>query len=249
MKTEYLTNPDGLNLAYQKHDGNGPTIVFLAGHGSDMFGSKAEALAEYCISANKSFLRFDYSGHGLSDGEMMDGTISSWTNDALLMIDEKTSGDVLLVGSSLGGWIMLNVAKQRQDRITGCVGIAAAPDFTETLIWDSLSPEQQHQMEQDGFIALPNPYADEDVIYPYSLITDGRDNLLLDKPLAIDCPVILNQGMQDHEVPWQTANQIALALTSDDVTVQLVKSAGHRFSTEAEISLILRSVEDVLGRQ
>ena len=248
MKTNYLTIADGGRLAYQKLEGKGPVIVFFSGHGSDMFGSKAEALADYCHAQGQSFLRFDYTGHGLSSGAFLDGTISSWTSDALAVIDELTSGSVIIVGSSLGGWIMLNVAKQRQARIAGLIGIAAAPDFTETLIWNQLTTEQQTRMAQEGQIALPNPYADDDVIYPYALITDGRENMLLDKELAITCPIILHQGMADHEVPWQTACDIAGAVTSDDVTLNLVKASGHRFSSEPEIAMILHSVEEMLKK-
>ena len=252
MKTEFITNEDGLALAYQKYDGTGlttgPTIVFLAGHGSDMFGSKAEALAQKCQAEQRRFLRFDYSGHGLSEGQFLDGTISSWTKDALLMIDQLTTGPVILVGSSLGGWIMMNVAIARAARIAGCIGIAAAPDFTETLIWQSLTKEQQDEMAQTGQIALPNPYADEDVIYPYRLITDGRDNLLTHKQVAINCPMILHQGMADHEVPWQTACDIAGAVQSDDVTINLLKSSGHRFSQDHEIKMILASVDEMISK-
>ena len=246
MKTNYLSIADGGRLAYQKLEGSGATIVFFSGHGSDMFGSKAEALADFCKAQGRSFLRFDYTGHGLSSGAFLDGTISSWTQDALAIIDELTSGPVIIVGSSLGGWIMLNVAKQRGMRVAGLIGIAAAPDFTETLIWNALTPEQQRRMVEQGQIALPNPYADEDVIYPYQLITDGRDNLLLGKALAITCTIILHQGMADHEVPWQTACQIAEAVTSDDVRLNIVKDSGHRFSSEEEIAMIIRSVEDML---
>ena len=246
MNTTYLSIADGGRLAYQKLDGAGPCIVFLCGHGSDMFGSKAEALMAYCEERGRAFVRFDYTGHGLSSGAFLDGTISAWTNDALAILDEIVSGPVILVGSSLGGWIMLNLAKQRGERVVGCIGIAAAPDFTETLIWDSLSQAQKTKMAEEGQIALPNPYADEDVTYPYHLITDGRDNLLLDKPLGIDCAMILHQGMQDHEVPWQTALAIAEAVTSQDVQINLVKSSGHRFSSPEEIALILASVTRML---
>ena len=243
MNTTYLSIADGGRLAYQKLDGTGPCIVFLCGHGSDMFGSKAEALMDYCQTYGQAFVRFDYTGHGLSSGAFLDGTISAWTKDALAILDEVTSGPVILVGSSLGGWIMLNLAKQRGARIAGCIGIAAAPDFTESLIWDNLSDAQKASMAEDGQIALPNPYADEDVIYPYHLITDGRDNLLLDQPLGIDCPMILHQGMEDHEVPWQTAIAIAEAVSSQDVQINLMKTSGHRFSSPEEIDLILQSVD------
>ncbi|MGC6517785.1 MAG: alpha/beta hydrolase [Candidatus Puniceispirillaceae bacterium] len=248
MKTDYLDINDEIRLAYQKLDGNGPTVVFLAGHGSDMFGSKAEALACYCEKTGQAFVRFDYQGHGLSSGDMMDGTISAWTQDALAIVDMLTTGPILLVGSSLGGWIMLAVAKARASRVMGCIGIAAAPDFTERLIWQSLRPDQQEEMAATGQIALPNPYADEDVIYPYQLITDGRQNLLLDKELPIMCPVILHQGMADHEVPWQTACDIAQAVSSPDVTIHLRKDSGHRFSSESEIAQIIDSVKIMLNQ-
>ena len=248
MTTHYLDIADGNRLAYQKLDGKGPMILFLAGHGSDMFGSKAEAIAEACAKVGRGFLRFDYSGHGLSSGAFLDGTISQWTKQAHAIIDALADDRLILVGSSLGGWIMLNLAKELGDRIAGIIGIAAAPDFTETLIWNQLSDSQKQQMQQTGQIALPNPYADEDVIYPYHLITDGRENLLLNQPLSISCPMILHQGMQDHEVPWQTALSIAEAAQSDDVTINLVKSAGHRFSTDAEIAAILQSIDQMIAK-
>ena len=247
METKYLTFDDGRRLAYQLHQGTGPLIVFLSGHGSDMFGSKAEALADYCLEAGRAFLRFDYTGHGLSSGTFLDGTISSWTKDATDILEKLADDKVILVGSSLGGWIMLNLAKANPHKMAGLIGIAAAPDFTETLIWQNLSADQQEEMAQTGHIALPNPYADEDVIYPYTLITDGRDNLLLDKPLDITCPIILHQGMADREVPWQTACAIAEIVSSDNVQINLVKASGHRFSSDEEIAMIIHSLESLLA--
>ena len=250
METTFLAIGDGRKLAYQKYEASSPssypTIVFLCGHGSDMFGSKAQALASHCVAEGYGFVRFDYSGHGLSSGEFLDGTVSAWTDDAITILDELTSGPVILVGSSLGGWIMLNVARQKGAKIAGLIGIAAAPDFTQRLIWDELSQAQQEKMVEEGHIALPNPYADEDVIYPYHLITDGRDNLLLDKPLDITCPIRLLQGMADHEVPWQTASDIALAVLSDDVQITLRKDSGHRFSSDEELALIIDALEDMM---
>lgn len=245
MTASFLDIKQGRRLAYQKLEGNGIAIVFLAGHGSDMLGSKAEALYLDCQAKNRPFIRFDYSGHGQSDGEFLDGTITSWTEDAAAILEALTDGPVILVGSSLGGWIMLNLAKQLGDKIAGLIGIAAAPDFTERLIWQDLDESQREKMKSEGQIALPNPYADEDVIYPYQLITDGRRNLLLQDELAISCPIYLHQGMEDHEVPWQTAIDIAKAVTSGDVTINLIKEAGHRFSSEGEIAAILASVDNI----
>lgn len=248
MTASFLDIKQGRRLAYQKLEGTGIPIIFLAGHGSDMLGSKAEALYLDCQTKNRPFIRFDYSGHGQSDGDFLDGTISKWTEDATEIAQTLTDGPVILVGSSLGGWVMLNLAKALSSKIAGLIGIAAAPDFTETLIWNDLDDAQREKMRQEGQIALPNPYADEDVIYPYHLITDGRNHLLLNDELAISCPIILHQGMQDHEVPWQTAIDIANAVISEDVKINLIKEAGHRFSSEDEIRSIIASVDEIYAK-
>lgn len=164
------------------------------------------------------------------------------------MLDELTSGPQLLVGSSLGGWLMIRAAQDRPERVAGLVGIAAAPDFTETLIWEALTDAQKDQMKTSGQIALPNPYAPEDVVYPYHLVTDGRDNLVLTKPIGLDMPVVLLQGMADHEVPWQTALHIAEQWASDEVQVILDKAAGHRFSEDSQIEQICSVVRRLYGQ-
>ena len=158
------------------------------------------------------------------------------------MLDALTTGPQILVGSSLGGWLMVLTALQRKSRIGGMIGIAAAPDFTETLIWEALTPAQREQMKIKGQIALPNPYADEDVSYPYHLIEDGKRHLLLKKKIDLDIAVILHQGMQAGEVPWQTAIQLAEKLTSKDVQIILDKQAGHRYSEASQIDALLASV-------
>lgn len=243
-KVDYLTLPDGSKRAYLRHEGHadGPGLVFLAGHGSDMFGTKAEVLHHLAEAADIPFLRFDYFGHGLSDGMFLDGTISRWVDDCVLMLDRLTSGPQILVGSSLGGWLMIRAAQERPKTVAGLVGIAAAPDFTETLIWARLTDQQKQQMKTTGQIALPNAYAPEDVIYPYHLITDGRENLVLDTPVGLDIPLVLLQGMADHEVPWQTALSLAQAWHNDDVQIYLDKGAGHRFSEDTQIEQIRSAV-------
>ena len=155
-----------------------------------------------------------------------------------MMLDQLTTGPQILVGSSLGGWLMIRTAQERRDRIAGLVGIAAAPDFTETLIWEGLTSEQKQQMEANGQIALPNPYAPEDVIYTYHLILDGRSNLVLDRSINLDIPLTLFQGMADQEVPWQTAIQIAEKWYGEQVDVILDKQAGHRFSEDHHLQQI-----------
>lgn len=241
----YFTKPDGLKLAYQhvpaKSGVSGPGLFFLSGHNSDMFGSKAEILFSWAVENDISFTRMDYFGHGLSDGHTLDGTISQWTDDALAILDAVTTGPQIVVGSSLGGWIMLNLAVKRPTEIAGLIGIAAAPDFTERLIWDTLTDEARSTMKDTGQIAVDNPYSDEDVIYTYNLITDGREHLRLTQPIQFDGPVILHQGYADHEVPWQTALDIASALTTEDVQINIVKQAGHRFSEDAQLAMITES--------
>ena len=236
----YLNCPDGSKRAYLRHSGlkDAPGLVFFAGHGSDMFGTKADALHQMACTHNIPFLRFDYFGHGLSDGAFLDGTITKWVDDCMMMLDQLTTGPQILIGSSLGGWLMIRTAQERSNRIAGLVGIAAAPDFTETLVWETLTSEQKQQMEADGQIALPNPYALEDLIYPYHLILDGRNNLVLDRPINLDIPLTLFQGMADQEVPWQTAIQIAEKWGGKQVDVILDKQASHRFSEERHLQQI-----------
>ena len=219
-----------------------PGIVFLAGHGSDMEGSKALALEALADRHKIPFLRFDYFGHGRSDGTFLDGNLSRWLADCTAMLDALTSGPQILVGSSLGGWLMLLTALHRKSRVAGLVGIAAAPDFTKTLIWDDLDPVQQQQMQADGQIALPNPYADEDVIYPYHLIEDGKHHLLLGDDIDLDIPVVLHQGMADEEVPYDTTLQLAHRLKSAEVRVILDKQAGHRYSEPEQIDALMTTI-------
>jgi len=253
---DFLTIANASRIAYRRLDAadggdagaDGPGIVFLIGHGSDMDGTKALACEDWARRNGRACLRFDYSGHGLSSGDFLDGNISSWTADCLAVLDALTTGPQILVGSSLGGWLMLNVALARPDRVAGLIGIAAAPDFTEDLLWAAFTDDQRRQIEAEGRIALPNPYSDEPVIYPWHLITDGRHNLRLRGGLDITCPVHLLHGMQDAEVPWQTATATAAALASDDVEITLVKEAGHRFSEPDEIARLVAALDRMTAK-
>ena len=231
-------------IAYKRVAGKGPGVVFLCGHGSNMEGSKALFLESWAKHHERSFLRFDYSGHGSSDGEFYETNISDWTRDAISVVDDLTEGQQILVGSSLGGWIMLNVTLARPDRVAALVGIAAAPDFTENLIWQPLGEASRKAFKTDGQIAMENPYADDPVIYPYHLIEDGRKHLRLTSPLAISHPVRLLHGINDTEVPWQTSVTLANCLQSEDVVLHLDKAATHRFSEPAQ----LRSLQAVLDQ-
>jgi len=248
LPPDYLQLATGDKLAFRRTGGSSPGVVFLCGHGSDMDGTKALEVESWAVRRGIGCLRFDYRGHGLSSGAFLDGNISSWTDDCLAALDDLTDGPQILVGSSLGGWLMLNVALARPQRVAGLVGIAAAPDFTEDLLWQEFDESQRRQIEADGVLALPNPYSEEPVRYPWHLITDGRKNLRLRGKLDIAAPVHLLHGMQDEEVPWQTATNTAAALTGGDVEITLVKTAGHRFSEPDQLALLRGALDRMVAR-
>lgn len=228
--------------------GKSPGVVFLTGFKSDMTGGKALALEAYCRAQGRAFLRFDYTGHGQSSGVFEDGSIGQWADDAVTALDKLTTGDQVLVGSSMGGWIMLLTALARKPRIRGLLGLAAAPDFTRDLLWDAFTDEQKAQMERDGYVDLPNCYDDQQ---PYRickpLIDDGWNRLLLDGPIELDIPVRLIHGLQDDDVPWRTSLRIQEQLTSDDVEVQLVKNGGHRLSEDHDLDRMMRTLDALLA--
>jgi pimeloyl-ACP methyl ester carboxylesterase len=240
-----LDRGDGVELAWTRHDGRSPTVVFLPGFRSDMNGDKASALAAFCAACGQAMLRFDYSGHGASGGRFEEGTIGGWADDALLMIDRQCSGPLLLVGSSMGGWIALLAALARPDRVTGLIGIAAAPDFTETLMWQAMTCEERATLQRDGVLRVPSQYGEP---YPITrvLIEDGRDHLVLAGPIALDCPVRLLHGQCDPDVPWETSLRIADRLTGSDVQVILVKDGDHRLSRPHDLALLRRTLDALL---
>ncbi len=236
---------DGVELAYVLTEGCRPTLVFLPGFMSDMTGEKATMLAAHASALGVATLRLDYAGHGASGGQFIYGTIGRWTEDVLFLIDRLTEGPVVLVGSSMGGWIALLAARARPDRVAGLVGIAAAPDFSETLIWERLSAADRHRLQQDGLLRTPSGYGGEQVI-TLGLIEDGRRHLLLGAPIPLACKVRLLHGQQDHDVPWQTALRLAEALESPDVQVVLVKDGDHRLSRPQDLALLRRVVGPLL---
>jgi len=239
--TGRLDRGDGVELAWTKLDGRGPTVMFLPGYRSDMTGDKATALAAFCAERGHAMLRFDYSGHGASGGRFEDGSIGVWTDDALAAIDRLTEGPLVLVGSSMGGWIALLCALALHDRVAALVGIAAAADFTEALMWQALSFEQRARLMQHGVIHVPSQYGDPTPI-TRALIEDGRNHLLLAAPIALDCPVRLLHGQADPDVPWEMALRIAEQVTSADVLVMLVKDGDHRLSRPHDLALLRRTV-------
>ncbi len=221
-----------------------PNLLFLPGFFSDMTGSKASFLAARCIEDRRQLTRFDYSGHGQSSGQFIDGCIGDWLADALAVVDAVTTGKLILVGSSMGGWIMLLLALARPDRVAGLVGIAAAPDFTEDLVWDLLSREQKAEMQDKGVIYEPSEYG-APVPYTLKLVQDGREHLLLRAPINITCPVRLIQGRQDKDVPWQTAEKLKKQLRSKDVRIHYVEDGEHRLSRNEDLELLWKAVESL----
>ncbi len=240
-----LDRGDGVELAYAHTPGRSPTLVFLPGFMSDMTGDKATMLAAFAAGLGVATLRLDYSGHGASGGQFVYGTIGGWTADALCLIDRLTEGPLVLVGSSMGGWIALLVARARPDRVAALVGIAAAPDFTEA-IWAGLSQAARGTLRREGMLRRASQYGGEQVI-TLGLIEDGRAHLLLGAPIPITCPVRLLQGLADPDVPWRTALRLAEALESDDVRVHLVKDGDHRLSRPQDLALLRGVVGPLLG--
>jgi pimeloyl-ACP methyl ester carboxylesterase len=191
-------------------------------------------------------LRFDYAGHGASGGAFEDGTIGTWRDDALLLIDRLTEGKLVLVGSSMGGWIALLVALARPERMAGLVGIAAAPDFTETLMWESMTFAERATLMQAGVLMLPSEYGDPTPC-TRALIEDGRSHLLLGAPIAITCPVRMLHGQRDADVPWEMALRTAEDIAGEDVRVTLIKDGDHRLSRPSDLALLRATLAGLLA--
>jgi pimeloyl-ACP methyl ester carboxylesterase len=242
----FLHLATGEQVAYDHISGDAPGVLFCGGYTSDMTGTKALALARYCRSRGRAYTRFDYRGHGASAGRFADGTIGGWTGDALAVVDQVTEGPLIVVGSSMGGWIMLLLALARPARIQALVGIAAAPDFSEDLLARA-STAERHQLEEQGYWLQASAYGDAPYPVTRSLIEDGRQHLVLRGPLAIRCPVHLLHGQRDPDVPWQTALRLAECLESDDVTIELIKAGDHRLSREPDLARITAAIERLAG--
>jgi pimeloyl-ACP methyl ester carboxylesterase len=243
--TGRLDRGNGTELAWARLEGTSPTVVFLPGFRSDMGGDKATALAAFCAARGVGMLRFDYSGHGASSGDFLDGTIGAWAADALAAIDTLTTGKLILVGSSMGGWIGLLTAMARPDRIAALVGIAAAPDFTQRLMWDAMAPSERASLQRDGVLYVPSQYGDPTPI-TRGLIEDGANHLVLTGSIPIPCPIRLLHGQADPDVPWELALQIAAQAVSSDTRVILVKDGDHRLSRPADLALLRQTVADLL---
>ncbi len=242
--TEYLQRP-GYRLAYRRVKGEGPTVVWLGGFRSDMTGTKAEALADFADNASLPFVRFDYAGHGESGGRFEDGTIGQWREDALAVIDELTEGPLVLVGSSMGGWIACHVALARPERVTAMVLVAPAADFTSALMEAEMPEAARAEMTSTGVWMRPSDYGDP---YPITrnLIEEGRRWSILPEEggarIAIDCPVHILQGGEDPDVPWRHALRLAEALRTPEVVFTLIKDGDHRLSRPQDLERLVATV-------
>lgn len=230
--------PDGRRIALRHVPGTGPTLVFLPGYMSDMSGSKAGAVFDWAAAHGRACLLFDYSGCGQSNGDFAQGTLSRWRQECLALIDAYCEGRVVLIGSSMGGWLMLLAALAISDRVHALVGIAAAPDFTA---W-GFSDEQQAELLAGETVLEENDYGPQPTPTFPRFWKDGQANLLFGREIPIDCPVRLLHGQNDPDVPWEVTVQLASDLRSADVQVTLIKDGDHRLSRDEDIALLLRTL-------
>lgn len=242
----FLETPQGRRIAYHLTPGEGPCVVFLGGLKSDMEGTKAVHLEDWAQATGRAFLRLDYSGHGQSSGTFEEGSIGDWHLDTLAAIDALTEGPLVPVGSSMGGWQSLLLARARPERLAGLVTIAAAPDFTEDGWWDSFDGAQRAALEAQGRLELPSDYM-EPYVVTKRMIEDGRAHLVLREPLELPCSVRMLQGTADTAVSVVTATRLLEHASSPDMQLLLVKDADHRFSDGPCLGLIERAVEEVLA--
>jgi pimeloyl-ACP methyl ester carboxylesterase len=217
-------------------------IIFLGGFNSDMNGTKAQNFAQYALEQDYDFIRFDYFGHGISSGKFEEGTIGQWLEDSLRVIDQLTDKPQILIGSSMGGWLMLLAALARPNKIAGLIGLATATDFTEDLIWEKFTTKQKEEILREKQIHFANEFCSDPYLITLNLIEEARNHLMLDKPININIPVHLFHGMNDQDVPYQTSLKIAERLTGKDVDIHLIKNAGHRLSEANELAKIHQTI-------
>ena len=246
MSIECLEHPDGRRIAYHRTDGLEPGVVFLGGFSSDMDGTKAVHLESRMIARKRAFLRFDYTGHGRSSGSFEEGCIGDWLGDAKLAIARLTDGPQVLVGSSMGGWIAMLLARQMPERIAGIVGIAAAPDFTLDFEEGRLDEGARQALETRGIARLHSDYSDEPMIVTRKLLQDGRMHLVFDDPLDLPFPTRFLQGTEDTDVDQSVAVRLLNHASGPDIQLLLVKGADHRFSSPRCLELIEQCVDSVL---
>jgi pimeloyl-ACP methyl ester carboxylesterase len=235
---------EGERLAWARVEGAGPTVVWLGGFRSDMTGTKAQALAGWAAAKGRSFLRFDYSAHGQSTGDFMEGTIGRWRSDALAVIDQLTDGPLVLVGSSMGGWIACLAALARPERVAGLVLIAPAPDFTDKLMEPSLPAHAREAIARDGYWPQPSDYGEDGYPITRRLLEEGTAWSILPGPVEIAAPVRILQGAADEAVPWLHALGLAQSIVGEDVVFTLIRDGDHRLSRPQDLARLLAAVEE-----
>lgn len=236
---------NGVQIAYERIFGAEPTYVWLGGFKSDMAGTKAQALAEWAHKTGQGFVRFDYSGHGVSGGAFEDGSISRWLSDALAVLDQRTSSPLVLVGSSMGGWISLLAARARPKRVKGLLLIAPAADFTERLMWPGFSAAQQARLMADGRLELPSQYASEPNVITREMIEDGRRHLVMSGPIAFDGPVWIIAGGQDPDVPLAHVQHLAGLITANDLRLRVIPDGDHRLSRPQDLEVLVETASEM----
>ncbi|XP_076869553.1 abhydrolase domain containing 10, depalmitoylase b [Brachyhypopomus gauderio] len=245
---QYISRPDLPKLAYRKVKGKSPGVVFLPGYGSNMSGEKAQALEDFCRSLGHSCLRFDYTGHGASEGVFSEGTIGTWKKDVLFMLDEVAEGPQILVGSSMGGWLMLLAAISRPEKTKALVGISTAADYFVTA-FKSLPIQSRKEFEDKGTWAIPTK-SNEEGFYTVSLdfLREAENHCILHSPIPITCPVRLIHGLKDEDVPWHVSMQVAERVLSPDVDVILRRHGQHRMAEKDDIKLIVYTIDDLIDK-
>jgi hypothetical protein len=237
----------GVNLAWRRVRGRGPTVVWLGGFHSEMNGTKAQALAVWAMEEGRDFLRFDWFGHGLSEGRFVDGTITRWRTDALAVIEQLTEGSVVLVGSSMGGWLACLAALATPRRVRALVLVAPAADFTEALLKPALPPEARSALQRDGVWTRPSAYDEAGYEIAATLLEDGARWSILPGPIPIEAPVRILQGGADPDVPWRHALDLAMALKSEDLVFSLIRDGDHRLSRPQDLARLLAFAEELAG--
>lgn len=243
-----LTRQNGATIAYHRSEGKTPGVMFLGGFMSDMAGIKATTLERHCRATGRAFVRFDYFGHGESDGQFVEGTIGRWRDDALAVLDEIAQGQQILVGSSMGGWIMLLVALARPARVRALIGVAPAPDFTEDLLYRALDAEQRATLEREDVVNLPSDYGDRPYPIARALIVEAREHLLLGAPIPLARPIRLLQGMADSDVPWRHALRIVECIAGMDVQLTLIKDGDHRLSRPEDLARLCATIDELASK-
>lgn len=246
IEIKFIDGPNGHRLGYKYRDGNGPCLVWLCGFHSDMSGSKANKMDEVAKNNNIKSLRFDYSGTGVSNGEFEQGTISKWLNDAAFIINSQNNGEIILVGSSMGGWIALLLFKIFKEKIKAIVLIAPAPDFTQDLMWNKFSDGIKGEIIQNGYWLRPSPYDENGYKITRELIDDGKTNLILNENIDINVPIRILHGMNDEDVPFMRSIELIQKLKSDDVELTLVKNGDHRLSSDENLNLLYQTIEKII---